>query len=111
PQRPAGDRRPAHEPHVGRRRARRAAVDRADAARRAGGVRRRRQRAQRRRARSSHTGLVIPRYTRPELGAIWTDEARFTAMRLVEVAACEEMAGPTPEELDAIRAATFTVEA
>jgi adenylosuccinate lyase len=54
---------------------------------------------------------VIPRYTRPELGAIWTDEARFEAMRVVEVAACEEMEGPTPDELAAIRAATFTVEA
>ncbi len=32
-------------------------------------------------------------------------------MRRVEVAACEEMAGPTEEELAAIRAATFTVEA
>jgi len=32
-------------------------------------------------------------------------------MRRVEVAACEEMEGPTAEELDAIRAATFTVEA
>ena len=32
-------------------------------------------------------------------------------MRRVEVAACEEMDGPTAEELDAIRAATFTVEA
>ena len=32
-------------------------------------------------------------------------------MRRVEVAACEEMDGPTPAELDAIRAATFTVEA
>src|SRR5687768_2991384 len=31
--------------------------------------------------------------------------------RLVEVAAAEELDGPTPEELDAIRAATFTVEA
>jgi adenylosuccinate lyase len=54
---------------------------------------------------------VIPRYTRPELGAIWTDEARFEAMREVEVAACEEMDGPTPEDLAAIHAATFTVEA
>src|ERR671930_1738245 len=33
------------------------------------------------------------------------------AWRKVEVAACEEMAGPTPEDLEAIRAATFTVEA
>src|SRR5579884_309717 len=32
-------------------------------------------------------------------------------MREVEVAACEEMDGPTGEELAAIRSATFTVEA
>src|ERR1700744_2914975 len=32
-------------------------------------------------------------------------------MRRVEVAACEELEGPTEEELRAIRAATFTVEA
>jgi adenylosuccinate lyase len=31
-------------------------------------------------------------------------------MRQVEVAACEEMDGPTAEDLDAIRRATFTVE-
>jgi adenylosuccinate lyase len=61
---------------------------------------------------------VIERYTRPELGAIWTDAARMEAWRRVEVAACEELpwllgagSGPTPAELDAIRAATFTVEA
>jgi adenylosuccinate lyase len=54
---------------------------------------------------------VIARYTRPELAAAWSEEAHFEAMREVEVAACEEMDGPTPAELDAIRAATFTVEA
>jgi adenylosuccinate lyase len=54
---------------------------------------------------------VIGRYTRPELGAVWTDEARMTAWRDVEVAAAEELDGPTPEDLDAIRSATFTVEA
>jgi adenylosuccinate lyase len=54
---------------------------------------------------------LIARYTRRELGEAWSDYARFDAMRRVEVAACEEMDGPTPEELDAIRAATFTVEA
>jgi len=54
---------------------------------------------------------VIDRYTRPEMGAVWTDQARMEAWRRVEVAACEEMTGPTPEELEAIRAATFTVEA
>jgi adenylosuccinate lyase len=54
---------------------------------------------------------LIARYTRRELGEAWSDHARFDAMRRVEVAACEEMDGPTAEELDAIRAATFTVEA
>jgi adenylosuccinate lyase len=62
---------------------------------------------------------VIDRYTRPELGAVWTDEARMSAWRDVEVAAAEALGedgrgmggGPDPEELDAIRAATFTVEA
>src|SRR5690348_14848719 len=54
---------------------------------------------------------VIARYTRPEIGAVWTDEARFGAMRDVEVAAAEALDGPTPEELDAIRGATFTVDA
>jgi adenylosuccinate lyase len=59
---------------------------------------------------------VIARYTRPELGAIWTDEARMEAWRRVEVAACEELPGllgegngPTPTELEAVRGATFTV--
>jgi adenylosuccinate lyase len=54
---------------------------------------------------------MIPRYSRPELAALWTDEARMSAWRDVEVAACEAMEGPTAAELDAIRAATFTVEA
>jgi adenylosuccinate lyase len=59
---------------------------------------------------------MIERYTRPELGALWADEARMEAWRRVEVAACEELPGllgedkgPTPAELEAIRAATFTV--
>ncbi|MGZ4173901.1 MAG: adenylosuccinate lyase [Solirubrobacteraceae bacterium] len=54
---------------------------------------------------------MIPRYTRPELAEIWSDYARFEAMRQVEVAACEELEGPSESELEAIRAATFTVEA
>jgi adenylosuccinate lyase len=54
---------------------------------------------------------VIERYTRPQLGAIWSDHAHFEAMRQVEVAAAEEMEGPTAEELEAIRGATFTVDA
>jgi adenylosuccinate lyase len=61
---------------------------------------------------------VIARYTRPELGALWTDEARMDAWRRVEVAACEELPGllgagegPTGTDLEAIRAASFTVDA
>jgi len=54
---------------------------------------------------------VIARYTRPEIGALWTDQARMDAWRRVEVAACESMDGPSEEELQAIRAATFTVAA
>ena len=38
---------------------------------------------------------MIARYTRPEIGAVWTDEARFGAMRDVEVAAAEALDGPT----------------
>ena len=30
---------------------------------------------------------MIPRYTLPEMGALWTDQARFEAMLRVEVAA------------------------
>ena len=54
---------------------------------------------------------MIPRYTRPEIGAVWTDQAKMEAWRRVEVAACEAMDGPTQAELEAIRAATFTVAA
>jgi adenylosuccinate lyase len=54
---------------------------------------------------------VIARYTRPEIGAVWTDEARMEAWRRVEVAAAEELEGPTEADLEAIRGATFTVEA
>ena len=54
---------------------------------------------------------MIARYTRPEIGAVWTDEARFGAMRDVEVAAAEALDGPTSEDLEAIRGATFTVDA
>ena len=53
---------------------------------------------------------MIPRYTRRELAEVWSDQAHFEAMREVEVAACEEMDGPSAAELEAIRAATFTVE-
>jgi adenylosuccinate lyase len=54
---------------------------------------------------------VIARYTRPQMGALWTDEARMEGWRRVEVAACEEMEGPTEDDLAAIGDATFTVAA
>jgi adenylosuccinate lyase len=54
---------------------------------------------------------VIARYTRPEMAEIWSEHAHFEAMRQVEVAACEEMDGPSQPELEAIRRATFSVEA
>jgi adenylosuccinate lyase len=54
---------------------------------------------------------VIARYTRPEIGAVWTDEAKLESWRQVEVACAEETDGPTAEDLAAIRTARFTVEA
>jgi adenylosuccinate lyase len=61
---------------------------------------------------------MISRYTRPQLGRLWTDEFRLEGWRRVEVAACEELPellgagnGPTTAELEAIRGATFTVPA
>jgi adenylosuccinate lyase len=59
---------------------------------------------------------MIPRYTREELGRLWTDAARMESWQRVEVAACEELGellgageGPTSSELEAIRKASFTV--
>ena len=56
---------------------------------------------------------MIPRYSLPEMTALWTDEARFTAMLEVEILAAEAWAklGVVPEEAAvAIRErAAFTV--
>ncbi len=60
---------------------------------------------------------MIPRYSRPELASLWTDAARMETWRRVEVAACEELPallgpdGPGESDLEAIRRASFTVEA
>ena len=54
---------------------------------------------------------MIPRYTRDEMGRVWSAEARLEAWRQVEVAACEEMDGPSAADLEAIRSATATVAA
>ena len=35
---------------------------------------------------------MIPRYTRPEMGALWTDEAKFQTLLDVEIAVCEAQA-------------------
>ena len=63
--RPAGDRRPDQGQEHRRRRPRRAAVDRADAARRAGRVRRDQRRAQRGRAGRAHPRAAERRRDRP----------------------------------------------
>jgi adenylosuccinate lyase len=58
---------------------------------------------------------MIARYTRPELGRLWSDETRMDAWRQVELTACEELPGllggdgPSAAELQAIRGASFTV--
>jgi adenylosuccinate lyase len=54
---------------------------------------------------------MIARYTRPQMGSLWTDEARMEAWRRVEVAAAEALDGPTEDDLVAIRAARFSVQA
>jgi adenylosuccinate lyase len=61
---------------------------------------------------------MIARYARDELARLWTDQARMESWRRVEVAACEEMPallgdgeGPTSGDLEAIRRASFTVDA
>ena len=59
---------------------------------------------------------MIARYTRDELGRLWTDQARMESWRRVEVAASEELGellgdgdGPSGADLEAIRGATFSV--
>ena len=41
--------------------------------------------------RSGRSGMMIPRYTRPEMGRIWTPERRFRIWLDVELLACEAM--------------------
>jgi adenylosuccinate lyase len=58
---------------------------------------------------------VIPRYTRPEIGAVWTPQAKMESWLEVELAATEAWAaeGVVPEEAarEARAKASFTVEA
>ena len=57
---------------------------------------------------------MIPRYTLPEMGAIWTDENKFSIWERIEVLAAEAWArlGVVPADAaDAIRErASFTLE-
>lgn len=57
---------------------------------------------------------MIERYTRPQMGRLWSDEAKFQAWLDVEIAACEAMAklGQIPEQalLDIKQKAKFDVE-
>ena len=58
---------------------------------------------------------MIPRYTRPEIGAVWTQQAKLETWLEVELAATEAWAaeGVVPAEVAALarERATFTVEA
>ena len=58
---------------------------------------------------------MIPRYTRPEIGAVWTSEAKLQSWLEVELAATEAWAaeGVVPAEAaeQALAKAAFTVEA
>ena len=57
---------------------------------------------------------MIPRYTRPEMGAIWTDENKFGTWLQIEILACEAMnqLGEVPDaDLSRIKKrAGFTVD-
>ena len=120
--RAAGDRRAAALVDVGARRARRTALDRADASRRARRDGRGRQREERRRARGADPRVcsaasallsprstlapVIARYSRPEMSRIWSDEGKLARWLEVELAALEGWAevGAVPaEDVAAIR--------
>jgi adenylosuccinate lyase len=56
---------------------------------------------------------VIPRYTRPEMGRIWSDEHQLDLWLKVELAVCEawaELGVIPPEDMQAIRGATVQTE-
>jgi len=56
---------------------------------------------------------MIPRYTNPEMGAIWTDQAKYEAWYQVELAAMESMAelGIVPrKDFEVVKAATVKID-
>src|SRR4029077_13105831 len=99
PHRAAGDR--GADPRQVTRRPRRAALGGADAARDPGRLRGDRRRQERRGPGGPDNQLLmIPRYTRPEIGAVWTPQAKMEAWLEVELAATEAWAeeGVVPHE-------------
>jgi adenylosuccinate lyase len=60
-------------------------------------------------------GAMIDRYTRPEIGAVWSQQAKFDAWLEVELAVCDALAraGTIPDaDIEQIRSnAAFTVDA
>ena len=73
------------------------------------------QREERRRAGGAHPRRVIERYTRPEMGAVWSEQRKLDTWLQVELAVVDALAeqGLVPEE-DAAQVrerAAFTVEA
>ena len=60
------------------------------------------------------SGIMIERYTYPEMGRIWTDENEFQTMLDIEIAACEAMAKLGQIPADAVpvikEKAKFSVE-
>jgi adenylosuccinate lyase len=56
---------------------------------------------------------MIPRYTRPAMGRVWSDEYRMQLWLDVELAVCEawcEVGVIPPEDMDALRGATVDAE-
>lgn len=56
---------------------------------------------------------MIPRYTRPEMGHIWSEDHQFDLWLKIEIAACEawsEAGAISESEMAAIRRATFSRE-
>ena len=56
---------------------------------------------------------MISRYTRPEMGAIWTDEAKIAQWLAVEIAVCEAWARRgriPPDAMEIIRGATCDLD-
>jgi adenylosuccinate lyase len=57
---------------------------------------------------------VIERYTLPEIGAVWTEEAKYRAWLEVELAVCRARAElgeiPSGEVEELVATADFTVE-